>query len=98
MPCLELKSASRGNDLVRKILDVVEQLVLQERPVVGIEDLSGLGEIAGDQSHLDLRVRAVDRRPGFRGLQAQALHAGDEFADDELEIFLVAFTGDVPCH
>ena len=41
---LELKSAACRNDLVRKVLDVIEQLVLQNSPVTGIRAPGGPGQ------------------------------------------------------
>src|SRR6266496_3126121 len=95
---LELKSTSSGNDFVREILYVVKQLILEHGPITGIEDLARLRDVIGNQPNLNLRIGSVDRCPRFRRLQAKLLYARDELADNELEVFLVAFTGDIPCH
>src|SRR5690349_13259430 len=95
---LELKSAARGYYLIRKILDVVEQFILQNCPIAGFHDAARLRDIISDQTNLDLRIGAIDGCPRFRRLQAESLDTGNKFADDKFKVFLIAFPGDVPCH
>src|SRR5918993_647772 len=95
---LKLKPAARGHHFIREILDVIEQLILQQCPITGLENAPRLRHIVGDQAHLDLRVRPIDGCPCFRGLQAKALHAGDELTDNEFKVLLIALTGNIPCH
>src|SRR5262245_35655006 len=78
--CLELKSRLCWNDLIGKILHVPEQFVLQNAPVTRVENAPGLRLIVGKQTHLNLRVRPVERRPGFSRLQTKSLHARNELA------------------
>ena len=94
----ELKPRADGDDLVRVVLDVAEQTVLQHGPFGRGQHLARAGCVGCEQAHLDLRIGAIQGGPGLSGLQAHALHAGHELADDEFEIFLVAFGGDIPGH
>ena len=50
----------------------------------------------GAHGRQDLRLVAVDGKPGIGGFEAQALDLGDEFLNDELEVFLFPPGNDVP--
>ena len=95
---LKLKTAASGDYLVRVVFNVYEKTVLQLSPITGVENAARLRSGISQQCDLNLRVSAVERSPGFRRLETQALNARNEFTDHKLEVFLFVFGGNVPGH
>jgi hypothetical protein len=67
----KLETVARRDNLERKIFHQRKQLILQLAPAIRMQDALNVAQIFAQDANLDLRIIAVNGRPGLHRLEAQ---------------------------